>query len=103
MTTRSPTNQNLDAALIAMVQRHDAIFEEWDRLVEGDEDDPRIAALSGESCDIERKIVATPAFTQEGLDAKWRVLTRAELEAFDDLGIIDMILTLDAERVGTAG
>jgi hypothetical protein len=102
MTLQNRTNPNPDAALIAMVQRHDAIFEEWDRLAKVDEDDPRIAPLSTESTELEVRIVATPAFTAQGLDGKRRIVLRAELECWDDLGIIDMIFTLDAERISAA-
>ena len=72
--------QDLNAALIAMVNQHDKLWHEWDRLVEENEDDPRIDAFSGEAVELERKILATPAFTAKGLTGKRRVVERAELD-----------------------
>jgi hypothetical protein len=60
-------------------------------------------ALSDQCCELERKILATPTFTAEGLTGKRRVVERAELDSWDDLGIIETIFALDAERVAAAG
>jgi hypothetical protein len=91
-----PTYQNADASLIAMTQRLDEIWSEWDR---ADEDDPRVAAFCDEAGELERTILATPAFTDEGLAGKRRIVERAELSEWDDLEIIDVIFRLDAERI----
>ncbi|AHY52480.1 hypothetical protein [Bradyrhizobium japonicum] len=92
------SKQNHDAALLAMVDQHDALWGEWDRITDfGKNEDPRTRALSDECYELERKITATPAFTREGLAGKRRVIRRAEFE--DDSGVIATILELDAERV----
>ncbi|MCP3406400.1 hypothetical protein [Bradyrhizobium sp. CCGB01] len=46
---------------------------------------------------MQRKIIATCAFTSKGLDAKLRIVRHAEFD--DDDGIIAAILELDAKRV----
>jgi hypothetical protein len=95
--------QNPDAGLIAMIKRHDVLWAEWDRVAKVDEDDPRIDAYSSEAVELERKILATPAFTDEGLAGKRRVVERAELVEWDYLGIVDTIFALDADRVAAVG
>ena len=89
-----------DAGLLAMIQRHDKLWVEWDRLAKINEDDPRIPALSDECAALEPRIIATPAHSQEGLTGKRRVVERGELS--DDFGIIDTMLELDAERIAAA-
>jgi hypothetical protein len=89
----------LDAHLLEMIRRNDEVWTEWDLLAGADEADPRIDALSNESAQLEREILATPAFTDAGLAGKRRIVERAELSAWDDLKIIDVIFQLDAERI----
>jgi hypothetical protein len=82
-----------------MVNRHDDLWSEWDRLAKVNEDDPRTLAIIEEASELERWIVATPASTPAGLAGKRRVIDRAEMESSDDLGLIETILELDAERI----
>ncbi len=69
MTHRNRTTlkQNPDAALIAMIQRHDRLWDKWGRL---DERDSRVRDLSAECCELERRIVGTPAHSARGLAGK---------------------------------
>jgi hypothetical protein len=85
-----------DAHLLEMIRRDHEIWTEWDLL---DEKDSRVDALSTESTELEREILVTPAFTADGLAGKRRIVERAELSAWDDLEIIDVIFRLDAERI----
>jgi hypothetical protein len=43
-----------------MTKRLDEIYSEWDL---ADEDDPRVAVFCDEAAELERTILATPAFT----------------------------------------
>jgi hypothetical protein len=90
-----------DAELLAMIRRHGKLWTEWDRIANINEEDPRISTFSREAVELERKILATPALTRKGLAGKRRVVQRAEMEAWDDLGIIETIFDIDAERVAT--
>ena len=58
--------------------------------------------FSTESADLEREILATPAFTAEALAGERRIVDRAELLEWDDLEIIPVIFRLDAERISAA-
>jgi hypothetical protein len=101
--TANSTNQNADAVLLAMVQRHDDLWAEWDRiLAETGEDDPRIPAISDETTELAKLIAVTPVNTAEGRDGKIRVIELEELESWDDLGLIETILKIDAERIAAA-
>ena len=82
---------NPDADLLAMIARHDQLWE----ITEAEAPNP--PGIIRELCDLELTIAATPAFTVQGLDSKRRVVDRAEFDDAD--GIIDEILRLDAERV----
>ena len=86
----SITCSNPDTALLALVGRHDALWDEWG------EEAPN--ELVHEACELEVKITAMPAFTSAGFAGKCRVVRRAEFD--DDDGIVAAILELDAERVG---
>ncbi len=64
-----------------------------------------------ESMDLENRIVATRATTRAELAAKRRFIKRTEFIGSDHIkgcatgclyGLVDMILELDAERVGAA-
>jgi hypothetical protein len=101
-TTAMATPMSADTDLLAMVNRHDGLWAEWDRLAKVDEDDPRIPALSDETSELAKRIVVTPAHTVEGLNGKVRVVALEELESWDDIGLIEIILQLDAERVAAA-
>jgi hypothetical protein len=100
-TKRTTQTHDPDAGLLAMIRRHDELWAAWDSIVKVDEDDPRIDGLSSECWNLERRIVATAAFTSDGLIGKRRVVDRAELE--DDHGIVETIFSLDTERVAAAG
>ena len=91
----STLKPNPDAELLAMIQRHDTLWVEWDR---AEEDDPRTSEFCEECCELELRVVATPAFTRQGLQGKRRVAKRAE-QLHDDYGLLDQILQNDAERV----
>jgi hypothetical protein len=95
----SATHQNPDAALLAAILRHDALWREWDHLAEADENDHRIDRLASECCELEKQITATPAFTHAGLAGKRRVVELAELAQWDGLDLIETIFKLDAERI----
>jgi hypothetical protein len=83
-----------DAELIALVEQHDDLWAEWPC----EDDDPRAYQVCREARDLEVQIAITPAQTHRGLEAKMRVLHRAD---FDDTnGVVAAILQLDAERVG---
>jgi hypothetical protein len=99
VNTPNSTRHNPDAELMAIIRRHEALWTEWDL---ADDDDPRIPTFCRECVELERKIVATPAFTADGLDGKRRVAELAELQSWDDLGIVDTIFALDGERVVSA-
>jgi hypothetical protein len=87
---------NPDAALLAMIERHDSLWAEWDLAAE---DDPRTREFSKECCKLERRIVGTPAHTARGLAAKRRIIKRGELGSYDAEDIIAMILEVDSERI----
>lgn len=101
-TTASAAPVLPDAELLALVNRHDQLWAEWNRLAKVDERDPRIRALSEETSELARQIVVTPAHTAEGLNGKVRVIEVEELESWDDLGLIAEILEHDAERIAAA-
>jgi hypothetical protein len=82
---------NTDARLLALVERHDALWAAWPP--EG-----ATAEVLAEICAIEPLIMAMPVFSKEGLAAKMRVIERTELFDADD--IVDAILQLDKERIG---
>jgi hypothetical protein len=82
---------NTDTRLLELVARHDELWTSWPP--EG-----ATAEVLAEVCALEPLIIATPAFTKEGLAAKERVIERTELFDADD--IVDAILQLDKERVG---
>jgi len=94
-----------DAGLLEMVARHDHLWDLTDHLAAlgdaGTDTAEYIDALA-EAADLERRIAATPAFTPAGLAGKRRMVDRAEMESSDDLGLIETILQLDAERVAAA-
>ncbi|UPT97252.1 hypothetical protein J4G48_0003455 [Bradyrhizobium barranii subsp. apii] len=94
---RSTTSNHSDAALLAMIEHHDILSAKWDLAVKRAPMNGAPTNLIHETCDLQRKIVATPAFTSTGLDAKIRIVRHAEFD--DDDGIIATILELDAERV----
>ena len=96
-TTTTP-----DTELLAMIERLDRLWAEFDRLVDIVEGEPRFAAICGECAQLERVILATPAFTHAGANGKQRIVARADLTDFDDLGLIGTIFELDAERVAAA-
>jgi hypothetical protein len=98
----SHITKQLDACLLADIERHDNLWAEWDRIAEIDEDDPRIPALSDETIELAKRIVVTPAHAAEGRDGKIRVVDLEKLESWDDLGLIETILRLDLERVAAA-
>ena len=104
-TSSEPTSNQpeptQDAGLNEMIQRHDRLWAEWDRLAKINEDDTRIPAFSEECAALEPRIVATPAHTEQSLIGKRRVAERGDLS--DDFGIIDAIFELDAERIAAAG
>lgn len=100
-TTTNPINP--DAGLFADIERHDHLWAEWDRLAAIDEDDPRISLLSDETHDLAMRIVATPAHTIECRDGKIRIIQLTELETFDGMGLIRVIIDLDAARIAAAG
>jgi hypothetical protein len=83
-TSRSPSNPNPDAELLAMIQRHDLLWAEWDRivLVDKNEDDPRTSELSDQCSDLERRIFVTPAHTARGLAAKRRIIKLTNFELY---------------------
>jgi hypothetical protein len=97
------TTEQVDAVLLAAIERHSLLWAQWDRIVaDGGEDDARIPALSDETTELAKRIVVTPAHTSEGRDGKIRVVKLEELESWDDLGLIETILGLDAERIAAA-
>jgi hypothetical protein len=66
------------------------------------EDDPRYDATDHEMMDLESRIVATPVVTRKELAAKLKFIRRQERGGtpFEPREVFDMILTVDAERVG---
>jgi hypothetical protein len=101
--TAMTTEEQVDAGLLADIERHGSLWTEWDRIVaECGEDDARIPALSDETTELAKRIVMTPAHTAEGRDGKIRVVKLEELESWDDLGLIEAILDLDAARIAAA-
>ena len=99
-TTITKNEDDPDAGLLAMIQRHDLLWAEWDRLAKISEDDARIPGLSEECAALEPRIIATQAHTEESIVGKRRVRERAGIE--DDFGIVDAIFELDAERIGAS-
>jgi hypothetical protein len=101
----SSITKQLDTGLLADIERHDRAWSLWDQIfAESGEDDPRIESLCDECTGLAKRIVLTPAHTPEGRDGKIRVIDREEMESRDDdLGLIAMILHLDAERIAAAG
>jgi hypothetical protein len=95
-----------DAELLAMIERHDELWDLTDRIYAALSDagtyTPEYDDASAEAVGLERWIVATPAFTPAGLAGKRRVIERANMEPSDDFGIIEAILQLDAERIAAA-
>ena len=83
--------KNNDTALLEMIERHDFLWKTWP---------PEGASKAhlDEACELEVKIIASPAFTARGLAGKRSVVRRAEID--DDYGIIAAILENDAECVG---
>jgi hypothetical protein len=105
-TAMAARGVSADANLNAMVERHDALWTLTDRLYaalgDAGTDTAEYADANEEAADLERLIAATPAFTPAGLAGKRRMVDRAEMESSDDLGLIETILQLDAERVAAA-
>jgi hypothetical protein len=102
-TTASAAPVSADAELLAMIERHDALWTLTDRLAalgDAGADTAEYADANEEAADLERWIAATPAFTPAGLAGKRRVVERAEFD--DDYDIIATILRLDAARVHAA-
>lgn len=98
------TSITSETGLLADIERHGKLWAEWDRIfAEGGEDDPRIPALSDQTTDLAKRIVVTPAHSVEGRDGKIRIAKLEELRSWDDLGLIETILVLDAERIAAAG
>ena len=112
MTTRTTiTNKdNPDAELLAMIQRHETLWSEWECLAQEHEDDPRISPISEECAELEPRIIATPAHTEAGLAGKKHVIRvtgyagRAGSPGAGDVDeLVDVILKLDAARIAAAG
>ena len=108
-TDRTQDEDNPDAALLAMIARHDELWAEWDRLTQ--DHDPGVSALSEECEKLEPRIIATPAHTEEGLAGKRRVIkiTRyagraghPEQATGDVTELVDAILEMDAARIVSA-
>jgi hypothetical protein len=78
---------------------HKELWIEWDTIAKIDEDDPRMVSLSDRTTELAKRIVVTPVHTAEALDGKRRIVELEELESWDDLGLLEVILKLDAERV----
>jgi hypothetical protein len=97
-----------DAALLAMIRRHDHSWARWGRFAERNEIDPRIDALSDECCELEPIIIATPAHTKEGLAGKRRIIDTVGYVALKgrpatgDLARLVKAWT-STQRVGAAG
>jgi hypothetical protein len=91
-----------DTTLHEMIARLDRLWGQSDHLAEIDDDGPEYDAICRKCAELERIILVTPAFTAAGAAGKRRVVERAELAEFDDLGLIDIIFALDAERVAAA-
>src|SRR5262245_42936606 len=96
-TTTTP-----DASLVELIERLDRLWSESDRLAAIDYTGPGYDAICREFGELERVILVTPAFTEAGASGKRRIVERAELTDFDDLGLISVILALDAERVAAS-
>jgi len=101
-----------DAALRAMIKRHDQLWARWGRLIKQNEDDARIPELSSACCELEPIIVTAPALTRAGLAAKRRVIDKVgyaavngkpDLATGDVAELVAAILAVDAERVAAAG
>jgi hypothetical protein len=107
----TPPKQSHDAGLIAMVNNHGKAFALWGRLAEQNEKDSRIDALITRCCELEPIIVATPVRTKAGLAAKRRMIAKVgyvsvngnpDLATGNVAELVEVILTLDAERVAAA-
>jgi hypothetical protein len=86
--------------LMALIRRHDELWDEWNRLSAIDEYHPQIDALSCECREHELQILLAPALTTEELEGKRRVVERGAIT--DDFGIVDAIFERDAERIAAA-
>jgi hypothetical protein len=105
------TTTQADANLLAMINRHAELWEEWDRRAKADEDDPRIPEISEDCSALEPLIIATPAHTEQGLAGKRRLLEvtqyagregRHESAIGEVAEQVEAILALDDERVKAA-
>jgi hypothetical protein len=101
------STSNADAKLLDMINRHDKLWDEWDRLNEQNERDPRIDSLSDECCALELLIIATPAHTKAGRDGKLHIIAKVGFIG-DEAGnpptgdlaeLVGAILDLDAARI----
>jgi hypothetical protein len=94
ITPRSLSKPNPDAELITKVRRHDLLWQTWPP--EGGASKEHL----DETCDLELQILATPAFTRQGLAGKRRVAERAAQFHDDECGqLLEEIMRNDAERV----
>jgi hypothetical protein len=113
LQTITPTvcsTANPDAGLLAMARRHADLFAFTARLLAENDDasrTPDYEAADTEMTSLEDRIVATPAHTQAGLDAKREFMRHTGYFREDDPGLdtgefhnlVDAILQLDAERI----
>jgi hypothetical protein len=60
----------------ALINGHNELWAEWDRLVAIDEDHPGIDALPRERCELE--VLLAPALTSEELEGKRQVVERGD-------------------------
>jgi hypothetical protein len=96
-TTTTP-----DATTIELIDHLDRLWVRSDHLAEIDDTGPEYDALCRECAQLERVILVTPIHTEAGAAGKRRIVERAELTEFDDLGLIETIFALDAERIAGA-
>jgi hypothetical protein len=99
------TQQNPDAMMLALIDRHTALWDEWGGLMRQDENDPRLGGLSDECDKLEHRIIAMPAHTAAGLAGKVALITNVDFT--DSCGadidmLVDAILEVDEARIAAA-
>jgi hypothetical protein len=90
--------KNPDAELIAMIERHDQLWDEWGWIKDGD---PRIADIGVETTNLEYEIMATPPLTPKGAATKnrWTADHADIVYGLDMESLVATMLEFDAKRI----
>ncbi|UGY03281.1 hypothetical protein [Bradyrhizobium quebecense] len=96
---KTTTNTNIDADILALIERHDLLFARLDALYKMEQDDvtePERAAIMHEAEELAIQIIATPVHTRRALNGKERVAVN---EGFDGDDMARRVYVHDLERI----